>query len=127
MRIFFASCAFLFVCSLSATENIDSPEDDDMDSGEPTENIGRTKRAGIRNFNAGKLSGFRQFLEKARRQKFLMSQQEGKPIKTKGWHLLQKAIPNNKMKNIQTLEAPFRGSLSLFSPLGLGGLSYGRG
>ena len=69
----------------------------------------------------------KKFLEKARRQQFLMSQQEGKPIKTKSWHLLPKVIPNNKIQNIQTLEAPFRGSLTLFSPLGLGGLSYGRG
>ena len=67
MSIFFASFAFLLVFSLSATENIDSPEDDDMDmfgrtwdSGEPRENIERTKRAGIRNFNVGRLSGFRQ-------------------------------------------------------------------
>ena len=132
MSVFFASFAFLLVLSLSATENIDSPEDDDMDmfgrtwdSEDLKENMGMIKRSGIRNFNVGKLSGFRQFLEKARRQQFFMSQQEGHPIKTKGRKFLQKIIPNTKIQNIQILGAPFRGSLSLFS--GAGGLSYGRG
>ena len=132
MSIKFASFTFLLVLSLSATANIVSPEDDDMDlfertwdSGDPKENIGRTKRGGIRNFNVGKLSGFRKFLEKARKQQFLMTQQEGQHIKAKGRHFLSKVLPNTKIQNIQTLEAPFRGSLSPFSAAG--GLPYGRG
>ena len=94
MSVLFASFAFLLILSLGAAGNIGDPEEDDMDllrriwyPEDPGEHIGMTKRAGIRNFNVVKLRDFRRFLEIARKQQSLLSQQEVEPIDTKGWHI----------------------------------------
>ena len=90
---------------------------------DPGENIGMTKRAGIRNFNVVKLRDFRLFLEIARKQQSLLSQQEVEPIETKGWQILQKVFPNIENHNMQILETP----VPVSNYRSARGLSYGRG
>ena len=133
MSVIFAPFAFLLILSLGAAGNIGDPEEEDMDllrriwdPEDPGENIGMTKRAGIRNFNVVKLRDFRRFLEIARKQQSLLSQQEVEPIEAKGWYILQKVFPNIENRNMKIHEAPVvsRKSLSNYRSAGL---SYGRG
>ena len=130
MFVLFASLAFLLLLSLGAAGNIDYPEEHGMDilrriwyPKDPGENIGMTKRAGIRNFNVVKLRDFRRFLEIARKQQSLLSQQEVEPIETKGWQILQKVFPNIENHNMQILETP----VPVSNYRSARGLSYGRG
>ena len=69
-----------------------NPEEDDKDllrkiwyPEDPGENIGRIKRAAMRNFNVVKLRDFRRFLEIVRKRQSLLSHQEVQPIETKSW------------------------------------------
>ena len=130
MSVIFASFAFLLILSLGAAGNIGDPEMEDLDllrrtwyPEDPGETIGMTKRAGIRNFNVVKLRDFRRFLEIARKQQSLMSQQEVQPIEAKGWQILQKVFPNIENHNVQILEAP----VPVSNYRSARGLSYGRG
>ena len=134
MSPFFAAFSFLVILSLGETGNIYSPEYDDMDllgrswdPEDPVENIGITKRASIRNFNMVKLREFKRLLEKARKQQYLLSQQEVEPIGKGGWNILEKVFPTNEILNMQTLEAPEDVRNSLSRRRASGGLSYGRG
>ena len=134
MAPFFASFAFLLILSLGATRNIDSSEEDGMellgrtwDPVNPGENIGMTKRTSIRNFNVVKLRDFRRFLEIARKQQSLLSQQEVEPIGKGGWNVLEKVFPTNEMVNMETLEDPVVARNSLSDHRASRGLSYGRG
>ena len=130
MSVIFASFAFLLILSLGAAGNIGDPEMEDLDllrrtwyPEDPGETIGMTKRAGIRNFNVVKLRDFRRFLEIARKQQSLMSQQEVQPIEAKGWQILQKVFPNIENRNVQILETP----APVSNYRSARGLSYGRG
>ena len=133
MAPFLASFTFLVFLSLGATRNIDSPEEDmellgrTWDPVDLGENIGMTKRTSIRNFNVVKLRDFRRFLEIARKQQSLLSQQEVEPIGKGGWNVLEKVFPTNEMVNMETLEDPVVARNSLSDHRASRGLSYGRG
>ena len=121
MSVFLSSFGLFLILFLGATGNFASPEDDDMelfgrswDLQDLEDHIEMTKRAGI---NIGIFRDFGRFLKKARKQQFLLSQEEDQLMESKptGRQFLKKTIPNIEIRNIQAL---------LNSQ---GGLSYGRG